>query len=260
MKSINVFYTVIVILLFEVPSLANEKLDSLNHSTFEIFVTKYAVRYNSLIDYSKINLDTIQLRDTPFLTYNEIESYDSSSHIINLKIPIDSLDFPFINVHGHMFVVLVNSDPVYCGFFWTLASSISCRWIVILDSNELNGLTKTQIQISAGYPDKTWFTGVDPRNSPVIISDFEQNGMLTNTNSHKLNPFRVYPNPTSGKVTLAGINKSEKISISVYNQIGELVKEQEQISENGQIDLSKFSSGVYFLKINFNESIKIIKK
>jgi hypothetical protein len=56
MKSINVFYTVIVILLFEVPSLANEKLDSLNHSTFEIFVTKYAVRYNSLIDYSKINL------------------------------------------------------------------------------------------------------------------------------------------------------------------------------------------------------------
>ncbi len=260
MKTIKYLLTVFLILSTQLISFANEKLDSLNNSTFEIYLTHYAITYNSLIDYNTINLDTIQLSDTPVLTFNEIESYDSSNNIINLKIPVDSLDFPFISVHGQMFVVLVNNEPLYCGFFWTLASSIPCRWIVILNSNELNGLSKTQIQISAGYPDSSWFTGVDPRNSSEIISDFEQNEMLTKISSLTLNPFRIYPNPTTGKVTVAGINKNEKLNISVYNAIGELLKTQELFSESKQFDLSEFSSGVYYLRINSNESIKIIKQ
>lgn len=255
MKTIKNLFVAILILLTQVISVANEKSDSISNSTFEIYVTKYAITYNSLIDYSQFNLDTIQLMDTPLITSNQIESYDSANHIINLKIPVDSLTFPVIPVFGQMFVVVVNKVPQYCGFFWTLASSVPCRWLVILDSNE-----KSQIQISTGYPDNSWFTGNDPRNSSEIISDFKKNGMLTDIKNVKLIRFRIYPNPTTGKVTVAGIDKSEKLNISVYNEIGLLLITQELYSKLSQIDLSAYSPGIYYLRINSYESVKIIKQ
>jgi len=154
-------------------------LDSFDSKGFEIFLTKDQVSYNSSIDYSQINLDTIDLSSTPFLTMNDIESYDTINHIINLKKSRDNLDFPSSGVYGQMFVVLVDKKPIYCGFFWSIISSVPCNWIFIEEPSELNGLTENQIQISAGYPNFSHFHGIDPRNNSKIISVFSNLGMLT---------------------------------------------------------------------------------
>jgi len=160
-------------------------LDAIANSEFEIYLAKNLISYNSSIDYDKINLDTIGLNDMPFLTMSNIESYDTVNHIINLKKSKDNLDFPSPGVYGQMFVVVVDKAPVYCGFFWSIISSVPCNWIFIEDPNELNGLTDNQIQISAGYPNFSHFHGVDPRNNAKIFDVFSQNGKLTGNTKAK---------------------------------------------------------------------------
>ena len=74
-----------LITLIQLSCSDESNLDSFDSKDFEIFLTKNQVSYNSSIDYSQINLDTIDLSSTPFLTMNDIESYDTINHIINLK-------------------------------------------------------------------------------------------------------------------------------------------------------------------------------
>ena len=168
MKTRNLLFLSIIALVLQFPAFAVETPDSLC-SAYEIYVTKNRISYNFQTDYSTINLDTIELNDTPFLTSNEIESYDTVNHIINLKIPVDSLDFSDTPVYGQMFVVLVNKESVYCGFFWSAISSVPCQWIYMEDPNGPIGLNDFQIKLSAGYPNQSFFLGNDPRNAPKVF-------------------------------------------------------------------------------------------
>jgi len=148
-------------------------------SGFAIYIAKNYTPDNSSIDYGSIRLDTIELIETPFLTGSQIESYDSTNHVINLKQSKFNLAFPRTGVIGQLFVVFANNEPVYCGFFWSAISSIPCNWIFIEDPIENNGLTEKQIRISAGYPDPSHFKGLDPRNDSRIIDYFKNQGKLT---------------------------------------------------------------------------------
>lgn len=65
---------------------------------------------------------------------------------------------------------------------------------------------------------------------------------------------KIYPNPTTG---IINIETTENIvSIKVYNTTGALVLESSETT----IDLGDLASGLYFVKVNDMESVKIIKK
>lgn len=76
---------------------------------------------------------------------------------------------------------------------------------------------------------------------------------------------KAYPNPSNGIVTLVS---SENVSsqVSVYNLEGrKILNKSINLSSNYQntLDLSAFSNGVYFIKVdsyNNSQTIKIIKK
>lgn len=73
----------------------------------------------------------------------------------------------------------------------------------------------------------------------------------------------AYPNPTRDFVNVL-INKSfEKATIEIYNLTGQLLQTQTVKNHSTPINLVNYTSGVYILKINYDnqsESIKIIKK
>lgn len=162
----------------------DSNIDSLTTSDFEIYLTESHLSYSSSIDYGDIDLDTIVLKDSPFLSTNDIKSYDTVHHILNLKKSKRELDYPASSVYGHMFVVLIDKNPVYCGFFWSLLSSVPCNWIMIEEPNESDGLTETQLQINLGYPNDSHFQGVDPRDNEMILRALTELGLLTgNTKS-----------------------------------------------------------------------------
>ena len=70
--------------------------------------------------------------------------------------------------------------------------------------------------------------------------------------------FAVYPNPTTGKVTVD--TQSEITSVSIYNELGQLLGN----TASKQIDLSSQPSGIYIIRIDFEDgktaTSKIIKQ
>jgi hypothetical protein len=67
----------------------------------------------------------------------------------------------------------------------------------------------------------------------------------------------VYPNPSSGNITIQ--SGSELGTISIYNSLGEIVLQTASKNAQEQIDISKFSSGVYSVQIQ-NSFVKLVKE
>ena len=72
----------------------------------------------------------------------------------------------------------------------------------------------------------------------------------------------IYPNPSSGVFYLS--TKNIITNYKVVNQIGKTVLSNKTTSNNFQVDLQKYSSGIYFIQLQFEngdvEMKKIIKK
>jgi hypothetical protein len=85
---------------------------------------------------------------------------------------------------------------------------------------------------------------------------------LTEVNELIKSDFRIYPNPTSGEITIEKFD-TNPIVVKLYNSNGQQIKQFDlQLSENN-IDLTELCNGVYYMKvITKRNSIikKIIKK
>jgi hypothetical protein len=65
--------------------------------------------------------------------------------------------------------------------------------------------------------------------------------------------FYVFPNPTSGKIFIEGLNETQNLNMCIYNVLGKLIYRQNIMTKEIQLHLEK---GVYILafegKYNFN--------
>jgi len=65
----------------------------------------------------------------------------------------------------------------------------------------------------------------------------------------------VYPNPTTGKIKISGIEKGEVMVLDVF---GRIVKNVEIVDDKNELDLSILPSGIYYLQMT--QSSGSIKK
>ena len=92
----------------------------------------------------------------------------------------------------------------------------------------------------------------DPDNETVIIP-------LTLTVGHEgleetaESAFNVYPNPTTGMVTVEGENIN---AIAIYSAAGQLVN----VVRDNKVDMSTFGAGVYFLNIIDNANNTTVQR
>jgi hypothetical protein len=139
-------------------------------------------------------LTDITLPAQPFISSNDIVSYDSTTYKLALTPAAFSrliaLQAP---VYGKPFVVCVDRNPIYCGAFWSPISSVSFNGITI--AQPLNDQTDI-VTIQLGYPAQSLFTGVDPRNNTAIIDSLSQTGKLTfvqdNMLPHSMDGYELY--------------------------------------------------------------------
>ncbi|MFD2916348.1 T9SS type A sorting domain-containing protein [Psychroserpens luteus] len=70
-------------------------------------------------------------------------------------------------------------------------------------------------------------------------------------NEFALESFELYPNPAKNNVTI-NWNKSDLVSVRIYDALGKLMyfTKNINISEPTTIDVSNYSTGLYFVKIN----------
>ena len=114
------------------------------------------------------------------------------------------------------------------------------------------------------------FTPVQNGNYSVMITDINgckgtspvfsvtNLGLNDNSINKKIN---IYPNPTTGMVTITNQDNLAIDKIEIVDTLGKIVSEE--TSNTSQIDISKFSKGIYILKIHSGKSVfqkKIVKQ
>jgi hypothetical protein len=114
----------------------------------------------------------------------------------------------------------------------------SINWVNIFSS--LGTTPDARLNSSSVAAQGADFT--DPRFS-VGISEIENQSNIL-----------IFPNPTTSIINISG---KGKMTINIVDQIGRNVS-TDQIQEYGQIDLSKLTSGIYFVNINNQFSKKIL--
>ncbi len=69
----------------------------------------------------------------------------------------------------------------------------------------------------------------------------------------------IYPNPTSGSIHLMQIRDGETATLQIFDSNGRLCQTTKVTSANNEIDLEKFSSGIYFLRMTSKSGVRIGK-
>lgn len=86
---------------------------------------------------------------------------------------------------------------------------------------------------------------------------------LSNSPINGLDHIKIHPNPSSGIFNIDCNFDSDNLFLEVYNALGQKILDQKILSENTNIDLSKYPRGIYYLKIigaDKQEVIKLIKE
>lgn len=120
---------------------------------------------------------------------------------------------------------------------------------------------------SYNYTDKN----IDRLSSSVFyyrLKQIDNNNQFSYSNIVRLNYNKsvvektiVYPNPTSGQVMITlGSEKLIGTWLSVYDEAGKLVSKVKIKAQNQPVDLSQFVNGIYLIKLQNKETLRIIKQ
>ncbi len=144
----------------------------------------------------------------------------------------------------------------------TVGSPVAATWASLSKPEgqmAIGGLDQVTVNVntiglSAGdtYNANIMFVTNDPENPEVIIP-------LTLTvtgesiDETAVSAFNVYPNPTTGMVTVEGENIS---AIAIYSAAGQLIN----VVRDNRVDMSSFESGVYFFNIIDNANNTTVQR
>ncbi len=142
------------------------------------------------------------------------------------------------------------SCPIIAGMiasFWQAVPNLTNQQIIDLIKQSSDKFTNPDAQFGYGIPD-----------FQLALT----NGLL-NTNTPSNANFLLFPNPTSDLISVTFPNGFDTSKLTIFNTLGQFVKELSISVASPTISLEELHSGVYFYKIEnptFSQSGKIIKK
>jgi hypothetical protein len=184
------------------------------------------------------------LLTTSGIYYDTLQSILGCDSIIELTLTVNPLpEIPVINKNGNML---------------TSSSAHSYQWY--LDNNTISGATEQSYSYTQNgiyFVEVTNEYGCSSRSEETNVTD------VSIVDITKADKIKVYPNPTKGELIIE--NEALKIeNIDIFDTFGKNVGTYPQNTKNEtKIDISHLSTGIYFLRIQTNESVivqKIIKQ
>ena len=82
-------------------------------------------------------------------------------------------------------------------------------------------------------------------------------GNVTGVDELGLESLSIYPNPSTGVLTITAEGNPDDVLISLYSVTGELLRTD--LSLNTQSDVSELANGVYFINITASDNTKTVK-
>jgi len=204
---------------------------------------------------------------------------------LTVEINLDNIGFARPMKYREVYLVLKNtsSDSVHS---FSINSTDIRTWETSVSINQvfdLTGLPKGSYNCYLNLPDTAFSLNARPEYSIRFANDdvwentsgfnrLNQTVDISSATSNKTlvgqpGDIIVYPNPTDGYLFIKSDRVSGPVSISTLNIPGEMVekKNMEGLGQPGteiMIDISDYTSGIYYLTIKQNEGIitkKIIK-
>jgi extracellular elastinolytic metalloproteinase len=87
------------------------------------------------------------------------------------------------------------------------------------------------------------------KNSNVTINC---TGIVSNNNLNFNNNFKVYPNPSNGKITIQTNNP--KYNITIKDIIGQTIYKEIDLLDNETLDITFLTNGIYLININYGNN------
>ena len=149
-------------------------------------------------------------------------------------------DYDFVFAYCPGVTTYNSSLATYPFSYTTVTTSLYNIWIDLTSDNiQATGMARVSLPTNTGA---TW-NDLCFAISPSTTTGLNENAM--NTNSF------IYPNPSTEKINL---NTAEVVDIRIYNYTGQVVKAIQ--NNSGQVDVSDLNNGIYFLKVNYQNSTK----
>lgn len=143
-------------------------------------------------------------------------------------------------------------------------SLIPGSWATLsaIEGSVAGGATETVVLTlnSIGLNHGTYEAALFVRTNDADLEEVQIPLTLTigdNVNETAANAFNIYPNPTTGMVTVEGENINV---VSIYNAAGQLVNIVRANGSNVNVDLSVYGTGVYFLNVIDNANNTTIQR
>ena len=173
-----------------------------------------------------------------------------SINISQTPLPIELLNFSAVPINNELVKLNWQTGAEINNDYFTIERSRNGdKWQEI---SRVDGAANASSLISYSVTDKHPYTGVSYYR--LKQTDFDgkfENSEIKSVNINSKNNFQIFPNPTNNQITILG-KQVELREIVIYNTLGQDVTSLTQkIVKNGEqlvIDLSKLSSGVYYIK------------
>lgn len=121
-------------------------------------------------------LAALEAEEPPFLSLDDILSYDRRAHEMTLTDDAaERLRALRVPVRGKPFVIRVAGEVIYAAAFWTPISSIGFPGVAIMQPMQPGQQT---VSLELGYPSPAFYAGQDPRGDSRIMDALEQAGKL----------------------------------------------------------------------------------
>ena len=223
-----------------------------------------------------VNSATICAGDSVVLTANGADVYNwntgastaSVNAIPNLTTSYTVTGYDTINGCNNSILssVFVNNLPAV-----TIATSASVACtadgLIQLTGSPIGGIysgvgvTASDFDPSIGAASYTvMYSYVDVNNCANSDSKIINVSICTSVKELSINPFAIYPNPTTGNLIIdLNDNTVETIDVIIYDAIGKIVMEETKIANHTSISLQQFANGMYNVKLNSKNSFSIIR-
>lgn len=236
------------------------KIQTDNFPTKNVFIPSYKnVNDNSnapsLADFVKeqllANFDGVQNPKISFWQENLAGFKDASTNIFT-GLPTTTFATPLLGLNNSAYTMFQMLQGWTTPFLDPAKTANSTPFDAMCYAYNTYGASYFEVYVSdldnLNY--RSSFTNWDTKNCNIILAVENPAG---NSN------LNIYPNPSSGYISIAGINDQQKINISILNLYGQNVLTTQHYQD---IDISSLSDGVYLIKFEQNKkmhSMKFIK-
>lgn len=191
---------------------------------------------DKVINIQKLDISNKNISDLTGIEYlTSLETlYCQNNKLINLDLSLNTA-LTYLNCSGNQLETI------------NLKNGNNAK-LTYLNTTGNPNLTCIQVD-NEDYSNKNWKSDGSKHFCIDKYTKFSEKCELLSITNIKNLSFKLYPNPISEKFTIKLQNGLELKKLSIYNHIGELIKQEKQ----NTMDVSKLSKGIYFIQVETNQ-------